>query len=63
MENVVFWVDFVDGKSKKLQTLGLEGTINWAFNVFTLPKFENVKNKKCVHILAKGTSYTSTLLM
>jgi hypothetical protein len=61
VENIIFWVDFVDGKSNKLQTLGLEGTINWAFNVFTLPNFENfnfenVKNKKCVHILAKGTS-------
>ncbi len=31
-----FLVDFVAENSKKLQKLGLEGKISWAFNVFTL---------------------------
>ncbi len=31
-----FLMDFVAENSKKLQKLGLEGKISWAFNVFTL---------------------------
>jgi hypothetical protein len=56
VENIGFWVNFVAINSKKLQKLGLDGKISWAFNVFTLPylefsNFENVKNKKiCSHL-------------
>jgi len=59
-----FWVSFVAGNSNKLQKLGLEWKISWAFNAFALLNleifnFENVKNKECVHIWVKGTGYTS----
>ncbi len=48
-KNVIFWMDFVVGNSNKLQ--GLEGKLNWALNVFTLPNLDifnskNVKKKK-----------------
>ncbi len=37
MEDIDFWVNFVDGNSNKLQKLGLEGKcIGWAVKVFTL---------------------------
>jgi hypothetical protein len=52
-KNVIFWMDFVVGNSNKLQ--GLEGKLNWALNVFTLPNLDifnskNVKKKKCSHL-------------
>ncbi len=55
MKDIGFWVDFVAGNSNKLQNLGLEGKISWAFNVSTLRNLEifnseNVRNKECVHI-------------
>jgi hypothetical protein len=34
VEDIYFWVDFVVKNSNKLQKLGLEGKIGWAFNVF-----------------------------
>jgi hypothetical protein len=36
VEDINFWVDFAAENSNKLQKLGLEGKIGWAFNVFTL---------------------------
>jgi hypothetical protein len=54
-----FLVDFV---SWKLEKLGFKSKINWTFNVFILSNlkkfnYENVKNKKYVHIWANNTSY------
>ncbi len=65
MEDIYFWVDFVAGKSNKLQKLGLEGKISWALNVelhiaeFGNFQSENVKNKECVYTWANGTGCTS----
>ncbi len=55
---------FVVGNSNKLQKLGLEWKISWAFNAFALLNLEifnseNVKIKECVHTWANGTCYTS----
>ncbi len=36
VKDIDFWVDFVAENLNKLQKLGLEGRISWAFNVFTL---------------------------
>ncbi len=36
MEDIDLWLIFVVGNSNKLQKLGLEGKISWAFNAFTL---------------------------
>ncbi len=36
VEDIDFWMDFVAENSNKLQKLGLDGRISWAFNVFTL---------------------------
>jgi len=59
MEDIDFWMDFVAGNSNKLQnSMGLEGKISWALNVFTLPNSEifnpeNVKIQDCVHTLGQ----------
>ncbi len=57
-------MSFVNGNSNKLQKLGLEWKISWAFNVFTLLSLEifnceNVKNKQCVDTWGNGTGYTN----
>jgi hypothetical protein len=64
VEDIDFWVDFVAGNSNKLQILGSEEIISWAFNAFTLSNLkifnsENVKNKECVHTWANDSGYTS----
>jgi hypothetical protein len=64
VEDSDFWVSFVAENSNKLQKLGLEWKISWAFNLFTLLNLEifnseNVKNKEFVDTWANGTGYTS----
>ncbi len=54
MEDIDFWVDFALENSSKLQKMGLEEKISWAFNVFTLLDLEifnseKVKTKKYVY--------------
>jgi hypothetical protein len=44
MEDIDFWVNFVVRNSNKLQKLGLEGKIGWAFNVFTLGQWHKLNN-------------------
>jgi hypothetical protein len=42
VENIDFWMDFVVKISQKLQKLGFEGKINWAFNVCTIGPIAHV---------------------
>jgi hypothetical protein len=54
VEDIDFWVDFALENSSKLQKMGLEEKISWAFNVFTLLDLEifnseKVKTKEYVH--------------
>jgi hypothetical protein len=46
VEDIGFQMNFVATNSKKMQKFDLEGKLNWAFNVFTLPNLE-FSNWKC----------------
>jgi len=59
VEDIDFWVKFVDVNSNKLQKLSLKAKISWAINVFTLPNLEIFKIKECVHTWANCTCYNS----
>jgi hypothetical protein len=61
---LIFWVYFVARISNKLQKLGLEGKISWAFNVcahivefrnFQLWNFEKMKNVFTLGLMEQAT--------